>query len=70
MSQLRWAKGTEINQGDILAFMGLSVTAVNLGQLPEGARYADVTTTDGDIARCWDGFLYRVKVQLTTPAEL
>jgi hypothetical protein len=64
-TQTTWQSipGTEIRVGD-RRYAGwalhYTVVSVRTGGVPNGARYADVTTSDGETQRCWEGFLYRV----------
>ena len=72
-------KGTELKAGDVLSTgwkQSATIETAVAGQLEAGGRYQDVTTGDGKTARCWDGFLYPVLVDVpmtilnSTPAEL
>ena len=53
--------GTELQPGDYLVAHNDYVAKIEQGQLPEGARYADITTASGMVKRCWEGFLTRVE---------
>ena len=71
--------GTELKVGDVLSTgwkRSAVITTTVAGQLAAGARYQDVTTDDGNTARCWEGFLYPILVEVpmtifnSTPKEL
>jgi hypothetical protein len=67
-------KGTDLEPGDHLLLFG-TVAKVIPGRNPAGGRFADVVTDTGQ-HRCWEGFGYHVKCEVTmdlsnsTPAEL
>lgn len=72
-------KGTELAVGDVRSLgweESSQVVTVQPGQLEAGARYQDVTTENGKVERCWEGFFYSVLVQIpctilnSTPAEI
>lgn len=65
-------KGTELTVGDV-RYMGwkqeATVVKTEAGQLAAGARYQDVTTDDGNTDRRWEGFLYRIVVEVPLTLE-
>jgi len=59
--------GMELKVGDVRSMgwkQSSTINSASCGQLESGAKYQDVTMSDGSIDRCWAGFKYSILVEV------